>query len=336
MDEDLYKILGVSKDASQNDIKKAYKKLAMKYHPDRNKGDKDAEEKFKSISTAYDTLSDPNKRSNYDNRGQGFGHSTYSGHRGGFDFSDMFGDMFRRSAPEFQIDLTYQLTITLEEAFNGLQRTIKYNKYVKCDTCKGKGSNDASSLVKCSLCHGSGVLVHHNGPFVTQQTCYACHGKGKQHTNPCTDCGGDGQVQERVTLDINIPRGVSTGNRLQLNHNGHYHNGKLGHLYIIIQVSEHDIFDRHGYDLIRKLSIPFTTLCLGGKVNIDTLGGEISMTIAEGTDIGSVLRIKGKGMPHMNSNLVGDLKCIIDCEIPKNLNDEQKQLLEEFNNLFSS
>ena len=333
MDEDLYKVLGVSEDASPDDIKKSYKKLAMKYHPDRNKGDKTAEEKFKKISTAYDTLSDPTKRSTYDNRNQGF--QGFGGQQGGFGFHDIFGDMFKRSAPEVQIDLSYQLSISLEESFSGTKRTIKYNKYVKCETCKGKGSNDSESLIKCSLCHGSGVLIHHNGPFVSQQTCYACNGKGKQHTNPCTDCNGEGHVQERVSVEINIPKGVSTGNKLQLNHNGHYHNGKLGHLYIIVHVEDHDIFTRHGYDLIRKLSVPFTTLCNGGTVNIQTLDGEISMKIAEGTDIGTVLRVKGKGMPHMSTSLLGDLKCIVECEIPKNLNDEQKQLLEDFRNTFS-
>jgi molecular chaperone DnaJ len=332
MGEDLYKVLGVAEDASPEEIKKSYKKLAMKYHPDRNKGDSKAEEKFKSISTAYDTLSDPTKRSNYDNRNQGF--QGFSGH-GGFNFHDIFGDMTSRSTQEVPIDLTYQLTITLEESFNGTQRTIKYNKYVKCGTCDGKGSENENSLIKCSLCHGSGVLVHHNGPFVSQQTCYACHGKGKKHTNPCTDCNGEGNVQERVTVDINIPKGVLTGNKLQLNHKGHYHNGKLGQLYILIEVEDHPVFARHGYDLVKKLSVPFTKLCNGGTVNIETIDGEISMKIAEGTDIGSVLRVKGKGMPRMGSHVVGDLKCIIECDIPKNLNDEQKQILDEFSKTFS-
>lgn len=334
MEEDLYKILGVSTDASQDEIKKAYKKLAMKYHPDRNKGDANAEEKFKSISTAYDTLSDPTKRSNYDNRGQGF---QGFGNSGGFGFNDMFGDIFRRQhqQPEVQIDLTYQLTIPLEDSFNGAQRTIKYNKSIRCEPCKGKGSTDSSSIVTCSLCKGSGILVSHNGPFMVQHNCHACDGKGKQNTNPCTNCDGSGHVPERTEVDINIPRGVLSGNRLQLNHKGNFHNGKIGNLYIIVNVDEHPKFNRHGHDLIRHLKVPFTTLCNGGTVNIETLDGEISMKVSEGTDIGSVMRIKGKGMPHMGSALFGDLKCIIECEIPKNLNDTQKQLLEDFNNSFS-
>lgn len=334
MDEDLYKVLGVSEDASPEEIKKAYKKLAMKHHPDRNKDDKNAEEKFKQISTAYDTLSDPTKRSNYDNRGQGF---QGFGNQGGFGFHDIFGDMFRQnqSHSEVPIDLSYQIQISLEEAFLGSQRTIKYNKSVKCDTCNGKGSKDTDSIKNCSLCHGSGVLMHHNGPFISHQHCHACNGKGKKHTNPCGDCNGEGSVQERVEVDINIPRGVITGNRLQLNHKGNYHNGKIGTLYINIHVADHDIFTRHGHDLIRHITVPFTTLCNGGTVNIQTIDSEISMKIAEGTDIGSVLRIKGKGMPHMNSNLLGDLKCVVNCEIPKNLNDEQKQILEDFSKTFS-
>lgn len=336
MEEDLYKVLGVSSDASPDEIKKAYKKLAMKYHPDRNKGDSIAEEKFKSISTAYDTLSDPTKRSNYDNRGQGFQGFQGFNNGGGFGFHDMFGDMFRRNKhPEIQIDLSYQLTIPLEEAYNGAQRTIKYNKTVKCGTCNGKGSNDTSSIVTCSVCRGSGIVMTQNGPFSVQHNCHACNGKGKQNTNPCGDCGGDGYVSERVEIDINIPRGILSGNRLQLNHKGNYHNGKIGNLYIIINIEEHHIFNRHGHDLIRHITVPFTTLCNGGTVNIETLDGEITMKISEGTDIGSVMRIKGKGMPHHGSTLVGDLKCIINCDIPKNLNDEQKQLLEKFSKSFS-
>lgn len=334
MEEDLYKILGVSKDASPDEIKKVYKKLAMKYHPDRNKGDANAEEKFKSISTAYDTLSDPTKRSNYDNSGQG---PQGFGNPGGFGFTDMFGDIFRRQhqQPEAQIDLTYQLTISLEDAFNGAQRTIKYNKSIKCEPCNGKGSSDDSSIVTCSVCRGSGILASQNGPFMVQHNCHACDGKGKQNTNPCTNCGGSGHVSDRTDVDINIPRGIISGNRLQLNHKGNYHNGKIGNLYIIINVEEHPLFNRHGHDLIRHLSVPFTTLCNGGTVNIETLDGEITMKVSEGTDIGSVMRIRGKGMPHMNSGTFGDLKCIIDCMIPKNLTDEQKQLLEDFNNSFS-
>jgi molecular chaperone DnaJ len=283
MDEDLYKVLGVSEDASPEEIKKAYKKLAMKYHPDRNKGDSKAEEKFKSISTAYDTLSDPTKRSNYDNRGQG--HQGFGGH-GGFGFNDIFGDMFRRNhqPPEVPVDLNYQLAVSLEEAFGGSQRTIKYNKYVKCETCNGKGSNDKDAIVNCSLCHGSGVLIHHNGPFMQHQSCHACNGKGKKNTNPCNDCNGEGHVQERITVDINIPRGIVTGNRLQLNHKGNYYNGKIGNLYIIINVEEHDVFTRHGYDLIRHIKVPFTTLCNGGTVNIETIDGEIAACyVASGT-----------------------------------------------------
>jgi molecular chaperone DnaJ len=328
MSEDLYKILGVSRDASQDEIKKQYRKLAMKHHPDRNNGNAESEAIFKKLSTAYDTLSDPAKRSEYDNPQPDF--NPFGGGFGGF---NPFDHPAHQQAHE-NLDLLYGIDITLEEAYHGTTREVKYNKRIKCSTCNGQGTSKPNDTVRCSLCQGRGVHVVQNGPFMQQSICQPCKGIGKIIQHPCGSCDGEGTVVDRVTIDINIQKGLS-GNRLQIHHGGHCGKNHTGNLYIDVTILPHPRFDRKGpVDLVCQIDCTYDTLCLGGTVQVSTIDGDINVKIAAGTQTGSVVRVAKKGM--RVGQMTGNLLCVVRCIIPANLTDKQKELIQELANSFET
>src|SRR5574344_1143349 len=308
---DYYAVLGVDKNADDQTIKKAFKRLAMKYHPDRNH-EADAEEKFKEINEAYAILSDSQKKQAYDQYGfagvdpnQAGGAGGGFGGFGGADFGDAFGDIFGggrgrggRSQRQQQSgsDLEQVVTITLEEAVMGVTKEIIVNTMVGCETCHGTGCKDGSSPKTCSHCHGSGVVQMRQGFFAVQQTCPYCHGTGQQIDNPCPDCHGEGRVNKKIKVDLKIPAGVDTGNTMRLDGKGEagMNGAPAGDLYVVIQVKPHAIFTREELDLHVNVPVDFTTVALGGKVDVPTLTGKISLSIKEGTQTGTILRVPGK------------------------------------------
>lgn len=329
MSEDLYKILGVSRDASQETIKKQYRKLAMKHHPDRNNGDAESEAVFKKLSTAYDTLSDPAKRAEYDNPQPDFNPF------GGFGGFGGFNPFEQQMHQQENLDLLYGIDITLEEAYHGTTRNVKYNKRIKCSTCNGQGSTKPNDTIRCSTCQGRGVHVIQNGPFMQHSACHACKGSGKIIQHPCESCDGEGTVVDRVTIDINIPKGIA-GNRLQIHNGGHCgKNGSVGNLFIDITIQPHAKFDRKGpVDLVCQIDCTYDTLCLGGTVPVSTIDGDINVKIAAGTQTGSVVRVAKKGM--RVGQMTGNLLCVIRCVIPSDLTDKQKELIQELANSFET
>jgi len=341
--QDYYELLGVSKSADEKEIKRAYKKLAMQYHPDRTQGDKEKEEKFKEIQEAYEVLSDKQKRANYDQYGhaafeQGFGAG--GGGFGGADFGDIFGDMFGdifggggrgRQRVVRGDDLRYDLEITLEEAVKGTTKDIKIHTLVPCETCHGSGAESGSKVETCPHCHGSGRLRRQQGFFVTEQPCHFCHGTGKKIEKPCKTCHGDGRVNKPKNLSVKIPAGVDTGNQLRLSGEGAAgENGApAGDLYVVIHVKEHHIFERDGSNLYCEVPISFTMAALGGEIEVPTLDGRVKLKIPEETQTGKLFRMRGKGVTSTRSGYAGDLICRIVVETPVKLKEEQKELLRK-------
>ncbi|XKM13400.1 molecular chaperone DnaJ [Orbaceae bacterium ac157xtp] len=347
--KDYYEVLGVSKDADEREIKKAYKRLAMKYHPDKNQDKKDeAEAKFKEVKEAYEILTDPQKKAAYDQYGhaafeQGSGGGGFGGFggfgRGGNDpfgdiFSEFFGGGRGRGAQEDArgSDLQYNLSLTLEEAAAGVSKEIKVPTAVVCDVCYGKGAENSADIKTCDTCHGNGVVQMRQGFFAVQQECPTCHGTGKIIKNPCKKCHGEGRIQKTKTLSVTIPAGVDTGNRIRLSGEGEAgRNGApSGDLYVQVQVRPHDIFERDGINLHCEVPINMVLAALGGEVQVPTLNGKVSLTIPAETQTGKMFRLKGKGIKSLRGATMGDLYCHVVVETPVNLTTKQKELLKEF------
>tara|TARA_Y100000590_G_scaffold432418_1_gene548430 strand:- start:346 stop:1485 length:1140 start_codon:yes stop_codon:yes gene_type:complete len=354
--KDYYEVLGVIKSVSQEEIKKAYRKLALKYHPDRNKGDKAAEAKFKEASEAYHVLSDKDRRTNYDQ----FGHAAFegAGARGGFsnfDFSSVFSDIFgsdpfddifegfggrrrgrRRTSDYRGADLRYDLSISLEDAYHGKKQEINFSSSDKCGTCSGSGAEPGSKPISCSTCGGQGQVRSSQGFFTIQQTCPGCGGLGEQISNPCKNCGGMGKKQSRKKIVTNIPKGVDDGTRIRLSGKGEAgtKGGGDGDLYIFVSVKPHSIFKRAEENLFFEFPISLADAALGATVEVPTIdGGKAKVKIPAGTQNGRQFRLKEKGMPIMRNREYGDLYIQAITEVPVSLTKEQKKLLEEFKKL---
>ena len=345
---DYYNVLGVNKSATPDQIKSAYRKLAVKHHPDKNKGDKAAEEKFKEASEAYHVLSNGERKQSYDN----FGHAAFEnggGGRGGFgnfDFSNSFSDIFEdffgegfgggrrsRRSNNRGSDLRYDLSITLEEAYTGKKQDIKFSTSEKCDTCKGSGSKPGHDAGSCSMCGGNGQVRSNQGFFTVQQTCPQCSGSGEEITNPCTSCSGQGKQQASKRLSVSIPKGVDDGTRIRLAGKGEAGSRGAGNgdLYLFINVYSHDLFKRSDENLFFECPISIADAALGTSIEIPTIdGGKAKIKIPSGTQSGKQFRLKGKGMPYMRGSGNGDLYVQVNTEVPVSLNREQKELLEKF------
>ncbi len=345
---DYYEILGVTRTATEVDIKSAYRKLAMRHHPDRNPGDKVAEEKFKEAAEAYAVLADPEKRSAYDR----FGHAAVSGAGGGpgfdpsmfqefGDFADILGNMFgfgdlfsggrRRGGPQRGADLRYDLEIAFEEAARGLETTIQIPRQETCETCHGSGSAPGSSAAMCPQCRGQGQVRFQQGFFTVARTCPQCRGAGKVITKPCHTCRGGGHVTRERKITVKIPPGIATGQQLRLQGEGESGSagGPPGHLYVVVQVREHEFFRRDGNNLFCEIPVNFTTLALGGEITVPTLDGSDKVKVPDGTQTGTTLRLRGKGMPDVNGRGRGDLFATVQVQTPRKLNKEQRHLLEQ-------
>jgi len=338
---DCYEILGVKRGASEAEIKKAYRRLAMKYHPDRNPDNKKAEESFKEISEAYEILSDPNKKAAYDNYGyagvdpQMQGHG--SGAHGFEDISDIFGSFFgggfgsgtrARQGDDYQ----YRTELSLEEAVRGTKINIDIPVEEACKTCGGSGCKPGTSPTTCTYCNGTGTLRVSQGFFSMQQTCPHCQGRGKIIKDRCHDCRGVGRVKKTSSISVNIPAGVDNGNQIRVAGKGGpgRNGGPNGDLYVIIVVRDHSIFDRDKNDLYCEVPISFVDAALGGEIEVPTLDGRVKLKIPEGSQTGNMLRVRGKGVVTLNNRKAGDLICIIKVETPVKLNKKQRELLEEF------
>lgn len=347
---DYYDVLGVNRDASDDEIKKAYRKLAMKHHPDRNPDSKDAEEKFKEAKEAYEILSDPQKKAAYDRYGHA-GVDTSMGAGGGghgFEgfadaFGDIFGDIFGggRGAGRSNVyrgaDLRYNLEISLEEAARGAEKTIRIPTTEECDTCHGSGAKPGTQPKTCPTCGGAGQVRIQQGFFSIQQTCPKCHGAGRIVPDPCRDCGGAGRVKKQKTLEVKIPAGIDEGMRLR--HAGHgepgVNGGPPGDLYVEIHIRAHPVFQRDHDDLHCEMPISFTTAALGGEIEIPTLEGMARLKIPAETQSGKVFRLRGKGIRNVRTHANGDLLCHVVVETPVKLTDRQKELLREFEEISS-
>ena len=345
---DYYDVLGVNKSASPEELKSAYRKLAVKYHPDKNPGDKVAEDKFKEASEAYGILSDKSKKESYDN----FGHAAFEnggGGRGGFggfsgaDFSDIFEDFFgdfgggsrknSRRNNNRGSDLRYDLSISLEEAFKGKKQNIQFSTTEKCNTCKGNGSKPGYNPDRCTYCGGNGRVRTNQGFFTVQQTCPQCAGSGEEITNPCNDCNGQGNKQSSKKISVTIPKGVDDGTRIRLAGKGEAgtRGGASGDLYLFVNVESHQVFKRSDVNLFFEFPISIADAALGTTIEIPTIdGGKAKIKIPEGTQSGKQFRLKGKGMPFMRRGDFGDLYVQVKTEVPISLNKEQKELLEKF------
>ena len=352
MKADFYETLGVQKGADDKELKSAYRKLAMQFHPDRNPGDKTCEVRFKEINEAYETLKDPQKRATYDR----FGHAAFenggaNGFAGGFGgggfadiFEDIFGDMMggrqRRSASgrERGADLRYNMEISLEEAYSGKTAQIRVPASVSCAECSGSGARPGTQPVTCSMCSGSGRVRAAQGFFSIERTCPQCQGRGQTIKDPCGRCAGQGRVTEERSLSVNIPSGIEDGTRIRLASEGEagLRGGPSGDLYIFLSVKPHEFFQRSGADLYCKVPISMTTSALGGSFEVATLDGtQTRVRVPEGTQNGRQFRLKGKGMPVLRQAVIGDLYIQVAVETPQNLSKRQRELLEEFEQLSS-
>lgn len=357
--KDYYQVLGVNKTANQAEIKKAYHKLAMQYHPDRNSQDQQAEKKFKEISSAYDILKDEQKRAAYDRFGHEDFHNSGSASsagrqasRGGnHDLNDIFGEFFndfmgggtRRQHQPTAVrgsDLKYDITVTLSEAFRGIDKNISFTSEVKCSPCNGSGSeNNNTGMTKCDICKGQGIDIKQQGLFILKQTCAKCQGAGQIIKNPCKKCHGQGRHSQHRNLLVNIPAGIEEGTRIRLTGEGDagMRGGSNGDLYIFVTIKPHDLYKVDGINLHCRLPISFIKAILGGEVEIpDIEGGKVKLEIPAGTQNGEQLRLKGKGMSKVRSTIRGDMFAHIHIEIPKNLTKKQKELLEMLDTELSS
>jgi molecular chaperone DnaJ len=341
---DYYEVLGVGPGASVDEIKKAYRKLALKHHPDRNPGDKAAEERFKEASEAYQVLSDPERRAQYDRfghaafeQGAGFGGFDFSG--AGFEdiFSDIFGDFFGtgrrgRSRSRRGEDLRYDLEVTFEEAAFGVEKNIKVPRFSRCSACRGLGTKNGAPRETCGACRGTGQLRYQQGLFSIAKTCGQCQGQGTVLRDPCPRCRGVGAVRTQQTLNVRVPAGVDTGSRLKLRGEGEAgdNGGPSGDLYVVVHVREHPLFVRQGNDVLCEVPIGFPQAALGSEIDVPTLHGKLSMKVPAGTQSGSVFRLKGKGVPDVRGYGHGDALVRVVIETPKKLSAKQRELLEEF------
>lgn len=351
---DFYEILGVAKSADEKELKSAFRKMAMKYHPDKNPGDAEAEKKFKELNEAYETLKDPQKRAAYDRYGHAAfeqggmgGGGGFGGAQGGFSdiFEDIFGEMMgggraRRSAGgrERGADLRYNMEISLEEAYNGKTAQIRVPTSITCDVCTGSGAKPGTQPKTCGTCQGSGRVRASQGFFSVERTCPTCHGRGQTITDPCTKCHGQGRVTEERSLSVNIPAGIEDGTRIRLQGEGEAgaRGGPAGDLYIFLSVTPHEFFQRDGADLYCAVPISMTTAALGGTFDVGTLDGSKSrVSVPEGTQAGKQFRLKGKGMPVLRSSQTGDLYIQIGIETPQKLTKRQRELLQEFEEISS-
>ena len=347
---DYYDVLGVPKNASDEEIKKAYRKLAMKHHPDRNQGDADkgAEARFKEAKEAYEMLSDASKRAAYDQHGHAGVDPNMRGGPGaeGFGgfaeaFGDIFGDIFgqgraggaRGGRQVYRgSDLSYAMEITLEEAANGKEAQIRIPTWEGCDTCSGTGAKPGTQAKTCATCHGAGVVQMRQGFFSVQQTCPHCRGTGKIIPEPCATCHGQGKVKKQKTLEVKIPAGIDGGMRIRSAGNGEpgTNSGPPGDLYIEIRLKKHDIFERDGDDLHCMVPISFPRAALGGEIDVPTLQGKAAIDIPDGTQAGKQFRLRGKGIKGVRSSYPGDLYCHITVETPVKLTEHQRKLLKDF------
>jgi molecular chaperone DnaJ len=357
--EDYYELLGVAKGASEEEIKKAYRKKAMQYHPDKNPGNKEAEEQFKKVSEAYEVLQDEEKRAAYDR----YGHAAFAGPGGGpggpqgggpggfhdpFDiFREVFGQQGGSGGGIFDqffggegngggagrgSDLRYDLEITLEEAAHGVEREISFRKLGECAHCHGSGAEPGSKKATCPTCRGAGQVTTSRGFFHVRQACPACHGTGQKFEKVCAKCHGEGRANETAKINVKIQPGVDTGNKLRSSGNGEagVMGGEPGDLYIVVHVKEHDVFERQGDDLFCEIPIKFTLATLGGTIHVPTMEGKASLKIPAGTQSGTTFRLKGRGMPHLRGGTHGDELIRVQVEVPDNLTSEQRRILEEF------
>lgn len=355
MAEDYYSTLGVGKDAGEDDLKKAFRKLAMQYHPDKNPGNADAEKKFKSLNEAYDVLKDPQKRAAYDR----FGHGAFTGGMGQggpgagnfHDFSGSFSDIFEDLFGEFTgqrggrragqptasaargNDLRYNLDIGLDDAFRGKQQTIKVTTSATCETCDGSGAQIGTQPESCTTCQGRGTVRAQQGFFTIERSCSTCQGTGKVIKSPCKTCAGSGRTRKEKALNVSIPAGVEEGTRIRLAGEGEagFRGGPSGDLYIFISIKPHPIFRRDAANIYCQVPIPFATAGLGGHIEVPTIdGGKVKVTVPEGTQTGHQFRLKGKGMSVLRSSARGDMYIEVAVETPVNLSKKQKDLLKEF------
>ena len=342
---DYYEVLGVDKNTDDKDIKKAYRRVAMKYHPDRNPDDPDADHKFKEATEAYDILMDAEKRAAYDR----FGHAGVDpsmggggGFGGGGNFSDIFGDVFGdifgggggrgRGGPQRGSDLRYTLDITLEDAVKGTTVEIRVPSLSACEKCDGSGAKKGSSPVTCGTCGGAGQVRMQQGLFQVQQTCPTCRGRGKTITDPCNACHGQGRVEKTRKLSVKVPPGVDTGDRIRLSGEGEAgpDGGPPGDLFVQMSVRQHNIFERDGKNLYCEVPITFVAAALGGELEVPTLDGRVKLKIPAETQTGKLFRLRGKGVKPVRGGSVGDLLCRAVVETPVKLNKRQKALLEQF------
>lgn len=358
MADDYYELLGVSRDASTDELKKAYRKLAVRYHPDKNPGDAEAEAKFKEISEAYDILKDEDKRAAYDRHGHaafkqggmgraggaggGFGgHDPFDifreafggGGGGGGIFEEFFGGGGRSAGGSEQgADLRYDLEISLEEAAKGTEKEIRYRRPVSCSKCSGSGAEPGSKKVTCGTCGGAGQVTSNRGFISFRQACPSCQGAGQTIEKPCSACRGEGRVMDSSTVKLRIPAGVATGSKLRSTGKGEagHLGGQPGDLYIILHVKEHELFERHDNDLFCEVPIKFTLAALGGAIKVPTLFEKGNLKIPAGTQTGTTFRLKDQGIPSLRGGRKGDLLIRVQVEVPSKLKASQKKILEEY------
>jgi molecular chaperone DnaJ len=352
---DYYEILGVDRGVSEEDLKRAYRKLAVKFHPDKNPDDSTAEEKFKEVGEAYEVLSDASKRAAYDR----YGHAAFQGGMGGGGGAGGFHDPFEvfrevfsgggggggifdhifgggggvdSSGRQRGSDLRYDLQISLEEAARGCEKEIEIRKLDACDPCGGSGAQKGSKAVTCPTCRGRGQVVVSRGFFQVAQTCPACHGTGRIIEKPCHSCQGEGRVEKTSRVKIKIPAGIDSESRLRSTGGGEagLRGGGPGDLYVVVHIKEHEVFTRNGMDLNCEVPIPFTTAALGGEIRVPTLNGAVSLKIPAGTQSGSTFRIRGLGMPAIQGTAKGDILTYVQVEVPSRLNGEQRGVLQKF------